>query len=113
MRYYRKYTFDSKQQADDLINALPTIEDEGIVYPNHKHTIVKLGFLPLDEGEYDEEGNEITPPILSDKYSVDVLWKGLDLDDNDEPIYPDGWQQYLLTGLNHYMHNFFGLTYDE
>lgn len=113
MRYYKKYTFDSKEQAEGLINALPTIEEEGITYPNYRHTIVKLGYLPVSGGEYDEAGIEISPPVYSDKYSVDVLWKGLELDDNGDPIYPEGWQQYLLTGLDSYMHNFYGLTYNE
>ena len=113
MRYYKKYTFNSKEKAEGLINALPTIEEDGIVYPNYRHTIVKLGYSTVEDGEYDEEGNEITPPVLSDKYSVDVLWKGLELDDNGDPVYPAGWQQYLLTGLNNYMHEFYGLTYED
>jgi hypothetical protein len=113
MKYYKKYTFDSKEQAEGLINALPTIIEEGVVYPNYRHTIVKLGYLPIHSGEYNEEGEEIFPPVYSDKYSVDVLWKGLELDEDGEPIFPEGWEQYLLTGLDSYMHNFYGLTYDE
>jgi hypothetical protein len=28
------------------------------------------------EGTYDEEGNELTPPVLSSTYHIDVLWDG-------------------------------------
>jgi hypothetical protein len=113
MKYYKKYTFDSKEQAEGLINALPTYEEDGVVYPNYRHTIVKLGYLAVKDGEYDEEGNEVTPPVYSNKYSVDVLWKDLELDDNGDLMYPEGWQQYLLTGLDSYMHEFYGLAYEN
>lgn len=113
MKYYKKYTFDSKEQAEGLINALPTYEEGGVVYPNYRHIIVKLGYLPIHSGEYNEEGEEIFPPVYSDKYSVDVLWKGLELDEDGEPIFPEGWEQYILTGLSKYMHDFYGLTYNE
>ena len=114
MIYYRKYTFPSKQEAEQHITNLGYFEGEGgIMYPSHRHTIVKLGYLHVRGGEYDEAGIEISPPVLSDKYSVDVLWKNLELDEDGEPIYPEGWEQHLLTGLNSYMHNFYGLTYNE
>ena len=48
MKYFRKYEFGSKSAASAKINAL------GI----------------------DEEGNIITEAVLSDNYSVDVLWDG-------------------------------------
>lgn len=113
MRYYKKYTFDSKEQAEGLINALPTVEEDNIVYPDYRHTVMELGYLTISSGEYDGAGVEISPPIVSDKYSVDVLWKGLELDDNGKPIFPEGWEHYLLVGLDSYMHEFYGLTYNE
>jgi hypothetical protein len=112
MKYYKKYTFDSKQQADDFINALPTIEEDGVVYPDYGHTIVRLGHLPIEYAVYDEDLNEISPGIYSDKYSVDVLWKGLDIDENGDAIFPSGWVEKELSGLDSYKHNFYGLTYE-
>ena len=64
-----KYEFDSQAQAESKIEALGVETDEnGNTYPTHKHSIVKLGSIVLEQGTYDEEGNEITPPVLSDKY---------------------------------------------
>ena len=52
-----KYEFDSEEQAESKINALPSVkDDDGNDVPNHKHTIVKLGNIVLEQGEYDDEG---------------------------------------------------------
>ena len=104
---YKKYSFDSEAQAVALIDALGTFEEEGKIYPSHIHTVVKLGFLPV--GDADEE----TPPTFSDKYSVDVLWRGLELDEEGNPIFPEGWVEYEVKGLAKYKHNFYGLTFEE
>lgn len=94
---YKKYSFESEVQALALIDALA----------ENNHTVVKLGFLQI--GDADEE----TPPTFSDKYSVDVLWKGLELDENENPIFPEGWVDNELNGLSKYKHNFYGLTFEE
>ena len=50
-----KYEFDSEEQAIGKINALPSIKDEeGNDVPSHKHTVVKLGNIVLEQGEYDD-----------------------------------------------------------
>ena len=52
-------------------NALGTATDEnGNEYPTHKSTIVHLGNIVLEQGEYDEEGEETVAPVLSDKWHV-------------------------------------------
>ena len=64
-----KYEFDSQDQAESKINALPSVKDEdGKDVPSHKHTIVKLGKIVLEQGEYDETGEETKAPVLSDKF---------------------------------------------
>ena len=90
---FKKYEFASEEIAEQRIAALPSATDEeGNSYPTHSHTIVKLGYLVVTEGTYDEEGNELTAPVLSDKYSVDVLWNEKELlDENGEIAYPYGW----------------------
>ena len=71
-----KYEFDSREQAETKIDALGTATDEdGNEYPTHKSTIVQLGNIVLEQGEYDEEGEETVAPVLSDKWHLDVLWK--------------------------------------
>ena len=37
---------------------------------------MKIGHIVETPAEYDEEGNEVTPPVLSDTYAVDVIWQG-------------------------------------
>ena len=72
-RFFRKYEFGSKGSASTKINALG-LDEEG--NPTHNHAVVRLGNIVLENGTYDEQGNEITPPVLTDTYHVDVLWDG-------------------------------------
>ena len=102
-----KYEFDSKEQAETKINALGTATDEnGNEYPTHKHTIVQLGYIVLQKGTYDEDGNELTAPVLSDKWHVDALFK--DLDDH-----PYGWKSYSVDIDGNGVHSFLGLDYNS
>lgn len=73
MKTFRKYEFSSQEAATTKINALG-IDEEG--NPSHSHSIVRLGHIVTTAGTYDEEGNELTAPVLSDTYSVDVMWDG-------------------------------------
>ena len=73
MKYFRKYEFGSKSAASAKINALG-IDEEG--NPTHNNAIVRLGHIVVTPAEIDEEGNIITEAVLSDNYSVDVLWDG-------------------------------------
>jgi len=72
-KVFRKYQFGSKGAATTKINQLG-IDEEGNA--THSHAIVHLGSLVETEGTYDEEGNELTAPVLSTTYHVDVLWDG-------------------------------------
>ena len=88
MKTFRKYSFGSKGAATTKINALGTeTTPEGDVVPNHPHSIVHLGHLVETEGTYDEEGNELTPPVLSSTYHIDVLWDG-------EPV--EAWDSAMV-----------------
>jgi len=102
-----KYAFDSKEQAETKINALGVATDEdGNEYPTHKHTIVHLGHIVEQQGQYDEDGNEVVAPVLSSKYHVDVLWKGID-------DHPYGWKSYAANVIGNGVHSFLGLNYDS
>jgi len=102
-----KYAFDSKEQAESKIKSLGTAQDEnGNEYPTHKHTIVQLGNIVLEQGEYDEEGNEVVAPVLSDKWHVDVLWKGVE-------DHPYGWKSYAVEIEGNGVHSFLGLDYNS
>jgi hypothetical protein len=112
-----KYEFDSEEQGLSKINALPSVKDEdGKDVPNHKHTIVKLGNIVIEQGEYDADGEEVKAPVLSAKYHVDVLWKDIEETDEDGNVtidHPYGWKSYAIDLDNEGMHGFMGVSYQE
>jgi hypothetical protein len=92
-----KYEFLDKEQAESKIKSLGTAQDEnGNEYPTHKHTIVELGNIVLEQGSYDEEGNEIVAPVLSDKWHVDALWLDLEADEEGK-VRPSLWLEILCS----------------
>ena len=102
-----KYEFLDKEQAKTKIKSLGTeTDDNGNEYPTHKHTIVQLGNIVLQQGTYDENGNELTAPVLSNKWHVDALFK--DLDDH-----PYGWKSYAIDANDNGVHSFLGLDYNS
>ena len=108
-----KYAFDSKEQAQTKIKGLGVETDEnGNEYPTHKHTIVQLGNIVLEQGEYDEDGNETVAPVLSDKWHIDVLWKNLEADEDGTIDHPYGWKSYYVDIDSDGVHSFLGLSYN-
>ena len=126
-----KYEFNSKEQAQEKIDALGTATDEnGNEYPTHKSTIVQLGNIVLEQGEYDEEGEEITAPVLSDKWHLDVAWSDAEITTVEEEAvldeegmivtpevisvnHPYGWKSYAVEIEGDGVHSFFGLSYES
>ena len=126
-----KYEFNSKEQAQEKIDALGTATDEnGNEYPTHKSTIVQLGNIVLEQGEYDEDGEEVTAPVLSDKWHLDVAWSDSEittvekeavLDEEGMILTPEvvsvnhpyGWKSYAVEIEGDGVHSFFGLSYNE
>ena len=104
---FKKYEFNSQEQAEQKIAALgTTTDDEGNEYPTHQHTIVKLGYLWVTEPTYNEEGEIETEGVASDSYSVDVLWNDLDSS-------PYGWASYEITVEGNGVHTFAGWNFNE
>ena len=126
-----KYEFDSREQAQSKIDALGTATDEdGNEYPTHKSTIVQLGNIVLEQGEYDEEGEETTAPVLSEGWHIDVCWHDADITtieqeavlDEDGMVvtaevtsvdHPYGWKSYAIDIEGNGVHSFYGLNYDS
>ena len=132
MKYiFKKYEYPSQELAETRIAALPHQEVDGESYPSHSHTIVKLGHVVVTEGTYDEEGNELTAPVLADKYSVDVLWKASEITEETEAAvldeegnvitpavtaiaYPYGWASKEITiEEGNGVHTFAGWSYSN
>ena len=84
MRTLRKYSFADEAAANAAIAALGQDEEGN---PTHGHAIMKIGHIVETEGTYDEEGNEVTPPVLSSTYAVDVIWQG-------EPL--EAWDAQMI-----------------
>ena len=74
---YLRYEFNDKEQAEDKIDKLEDVNA----------SFIKLDKFVLTEGIYDEEGEELTAPVLSEGYALDVLWRDLDKS-------PYGWKTY-------------------
>ena len=74
---YLRYEFNDKEQAEEKIAKL---EDVNAAF-------IKLNKFVMTEGAYDSEGVEITAPVLSTGYALDVLWRDLDAS-------PYGWKSY-------------------
>ena len=114
-----KYEFLDKEQAEAKIKALGVeTDEEGNEYPTHGHGIVKLGHIVLEQGEYDEEGNEIKAPVLSDKYHLDVAWKLEDTIDEEGNVikadHPYGWKSSAVAIADgNGIHSFYGVDYQK
>ena len=91
-------------------------DDEGNVYPTHKNSIVKIGFICIEAGKFDENGEQIKAPKYAEKYSVDVLWQNYNLsDDDDSENYVDLdyilWDDYEINIDDQGVHRFMGVDY--
>lgn len=97
-----KYKFNDKEQAESKIIGLGVYEDEdGDIYPNHDHTVVKLGYEVLEDESFGE------------KYLVDVLWKDLEEDEDGVIDHPYGWKSYSVDVEENGLHSFLGLDYQS
>ena len=102
----KKYEFENESIVDSLITNLGVETDEyGNEFPTHQNAIVKIGHFIVKPGTYDDYLNELTAPVLCDKFCVDVLWH----DENDSAI--DDWSNYEIIIENEGVHKFMGLNY--
>jgi hypothetical protein len=74
MKIYKLLYQDSQTAIADLIAKGVYIETEdGLSYGQGIHAIVEIGLIVLENGVYDENGNELTAPIYADGYHFDVM----------------------------------------
>lgn len=69
-----KYEFTNKSEFDSLLQSIQTEENGETITPN-LNAKIELGFITLQNGTYDAEGNQTTTPVFSSKYCVDIIWK--------------------------------------
>lgn len=70
-----KLRYKNKETAiADLIAKRVYIEtEEGLSYAKGIHAVVECGLIALENGVYDEQGNEINPPIYAEGYHYDIM----------------------------------------
>jgi hypothetical protein len=108
-----KYKFDNMEAALKKTNSLGTATDEdGNEYPTHKHTIVHLGNIVLEQALIGEDGEVETEAVLSEDWHVDVLWNELEADEDGTVDHPYGWKSKSVNIDGDGVHAFFGLSYD-
>ena len=83
----------------------PAVEASGPLIPSPGTTITELGPLVLTPGTYDEEGNELTPPVMDNRYHVNSWlapwlverggWKtwGVMWTQNGQPVDPNNAEE--------------------
>jgi len=110
-----KYEFTSEAQFQSKWNALHELDEEGNLIPKFRFAKVELGNIVLTDGTYDEDGVELTAPILSDKYHVDMVWFLEDSFDADGSIeskdHPYGWKSYSVDLDSEGLHSISGVSY--
>jgi len=84
---YKRYEFNDQEQAESKMDSFFDLDQDGNKVQNIKASFIKLNKFVLEQGEYNEEGEEVIPPVLSSGYAVDVLWNDLDAS-------PYGWKSY-------------------
>ena len=126
-----KYEFDSQAQFKSKLDALHTEDSEGNLIPDFRFGAVELGHIVLEQGEYNEDGEETTAPVLSEKYHVDMAWffEGITKIDEEAVLdedgmvvtpavtsidHPYGWKSYAINfDEGQGMHSFAGVDYQS
>lgn len=88
MSVVRKYEFPSKQSAMAAIEALE-------VQP----VVVHLGHLVVTPAVYNESEELVSEAVLSDSYSIDVMWAELPLlplEEGSEEEPSEIWEEHLV-----------------
>ena len=70
-----KLTYENKEAAvaDLIAKNIYINTDEELSYGNGVQAVVEIGLIILEQGTYDEDYNELTPPIYADGYHYDVM----------------------------------------
>ena len=71
--YKLKYTDKETAMADLLAKGVYVEVEEVLAYGEGIQAIVEIGLIVLENGTYDEEGNEITATVYADGYHYDVM----------------------------------------
>lgn len=80
---FRKYEFvpTKWEELKADLQVSHTLGDETTLSYNHEivESVVEIGHIMITPPVLDEDMNVVTEAVLSDKYSVDILWKNDEL----------------------------------
>jgi hypothetical protein len=102
-----KYAFNTKEQFEEKLDALHTMDEEGNNIPDFKFSVVQIGNIELEAEVLDEKGEVESKAVFSEKWHVDVAWF-----EQDE--HPYGWKSYKVDfEEGQGMHSFAGVDYQS
>tara|TARA_R110000796_G_scaffold13560_1_gene43740 strand:+ start:2513 stop:2851 length:339 start_codon:yes stop_codon:yes gene_type:complete len=100
MKYIR-YVFDDEAQAKSKIESFHTVDADGSKTRTVNASFIEIGKFVLSDAILDENDVEVTPAVLSEGWSVDVLWNDLSDTFDEETgdvvtaaLSPEGWLGY-------------------
>lgn len=95
-----KLIYQNKETAiADLITKGVYLEtEEGISFGQGVHAVVDIGLIELNHAQYDNEGNETTPPIYVDGYHFDIMTENV-IDFGANRIHPNN-SRYSFLGFD-------------
>lgn len=95
LRSDNKVTFEAAALTQGLL-----VEGEGELVPAPGANIDVIGPIPTTPGTYDDEGNELTPPVMDNRYHVNLRITGpMMISRNTE-----GLLKHEVTALNWSQH---------
>jgi hypothetical protein len=101
-----KYTDKETAIADLIAKGVYVETEDALVYGQGVQAIVEIGLIVLENGTYDEEGNEIIAPVFADGYHYDVMSENkIDFGKNEITVnnpkhYFAGYEPKVETDLN-------------
>lgn len=95
---YLKYEFATKAEFEAL-KASHLMEEDNL---KRGIDLVEIGDIVVTKGTYNEEGEELTPPVMTGKHAVDILWRIEPIVDFEAfEIYPEPCGVHTFAGLTH------------
>lgn len=71
--YKLQYKDKETAMADLLVKKVYIETEEGLSYGSGIQAIVEIGKIVLENGTYDEDGEELTAPVYAEGYHYDVM----------------------------------------
>ena len=80
------FRFPSEEEGMAALETAGLLTEDGeFITASHSHCLDVIGVISMG-GEYDEEGNVVTPPTILDGWHV-----------NYQGAVPSGWEPYIVT----------------